>query len=47
MKLIKSVQIESDAEQRLQLDSQGNLMINVEGLVGQSYHFVLKIVSAD
>ena len=47
MKLTKPVQIESDAEQRLQLDSQGNLMINVEGLVGQSYHFVLKIVSAD
>ena len=43
LKLNKPVQIESDVEQRLYLDGQGNLMINVEGLSGQSYGFVLKI----
>ncbi|WP_252895584.1 polysaccharide lyase beta-sandwich domain-containing protein [Photobacterium phosphoreum] len=46
IKLNKSVKIETDSEQRLQLDGQGNLMINVEGLVGQSYPFTLKKLSA-
>ncbi|WP_163920750.1 polysaccharide lyase 8 family protein [Photobacterium sp. Alg240-V54] len=47
LSLHKPVEIETDIEQRLQLDGQGNLMINVDGLVGQSYAFTLKRVAAD
>ncbi|WP_058119420.1 polysaccharide lyase 8 family protein [Photobacterium kishitanii] len=45
--LNQPVKIMSDVEQRLQLDGQGNLIINVAELVGQSYPFTLKILAVN
>lgn len=44
LKLKSPIEITVDPQQRLQLDGQGNLFVNVENLVGQSYPFTVKIL---